>query len=282
MSNFVELKISPITHLQQKKLLPIVSLWNHAGQYKPDGETWIFYFKVSAFQEQKITIVLDENNVSYQWKTRAFQLDPKLVWNGMYQPVLVNNYCFIRTPIHPADFNNCKHEITITPTITFGMGDHITTKLMLRAMEEYDFENKVVLDIGTGTGILGIVALKEGARKVIGIDTDPLAVENAAYNAKQNEMILNTQEGPIQNLKVSIGAQYILANIATPVHLSSVEDYDFHLRTGGILMLSGILDTDLDKISKAFEIHGFELLNAEEEAGWMVISFIKKSLFQIY
>lgn len=277
MSVFIELKISPIPRLEKKVILFVISQWNHAGLYQSDAESWLIYFKKNSFQEEEIIQYLNEKNLNYQWKEQPFKLDPNLVYNGLYQPVLVDDYCFIRTPIHPRDSNNCKHEITIIPTLTFGMGDHITTKLMLRIIEKYDFKDKVVLDIGTGTGILAIVALKEGARKAIGIDTDTLAVKNAAYNAKQNELDLTTLKGPIQKLKESVGAHYILANIATPIHLKSVKDYHFHLKPGGVLILSGILDTDEKRVNKAFQSHRFEPLEAIEEAGWMVMSFVKSA-----
>lgn len=275
MSTFIELKISPLSFSKQEALLPIVSQWKHAGHYKRHGKEWIFYFEKDAFQEDEITQSLENENVTYEWAEKTFQLDPNLNWNGMYQPVLIRDYCYIRTPIHPTDFNNCKHQITIIPTLTFGMGDHITTKLVLKAMESINFENEVVLDVGTGTGILGIVALKEGAKQAIGIDIDPMSPINATNNAKLNEVELKTEHATISELKERVGAQYILANISTPSHLESVEDYYFHLKKGGMLILSGILDTDLAKIKAAFEPNGFEFIKATEEAGWLGVTFIK-------
>lgn len=275
MSTFVELKISPLSFSKQERLLPLVSQWNHAGHYKRHGEKWIFYFEKNAFQEEKITQSLKDENVTYEWAEKTFKLDPNLNWNGMYQPVAINDYCYIKTPIHPTDSNTCKHQITIIPTMTFGMGDHITTKLMLKEMEAINFENEVVLDVGTGTGILGIVALKEGAKEAVGIDIDPLSPLNAANNAKLNEVVLKTEHATISELKERVGAQYILANISTPSHLESVKDYYFHLKKGGILILSGILNTDLAKIKAAFEPNGFEFINATEEAGWLAVTFVK-------
>jgi len=276
MSKFVELRIFPISYSKQDQLLPIISQWNHAGHFKHHGEKWIIYFEVSAFDEKEISRVLERENIPFQWEEKPFQLDPQLNWNGMYQPVLIDEYCYIRSPIHPKDKNNCKHEITIIPALTFGMGHHITTKLMLETMARHDFENKAVLDVGTGTGILGIIALKEKAKKVIAIDIEASAVENASRNAKLNEVELITKHSTIAGLKESVEAEVILANIVTPVHLSNVKDYHFHLKPTGILILSVILNTDVDKITEAFESAGFELLKSVERAGWMMMSFKKK------
>ncbi len=278
MSTFIELKISDISPIKKEILHPIISQWNHAGHYMRQGKEWTFYFEKEAFQEKEITQTLENENVSYEWAEKTFQLDPKLNWNGMYQPVLIKDYCYIRTPIHPTDFNNCKHQITIIPTLTFGMGDHITTKLMLKAMGNINFKNEVVLDVGTGTGILAIIALKEGAKEAIGIDIDPLSPINAAFNAQLNEVEFKTQHASLTDLKEPVGAQYILANISTPAHLTTVKEYYSHLNTEGMLVLSGILNTDLTKIKAAFEPNGFEFIEAVEEAGWLVVTFIKKPL----
>jgi|SRR5690554_4387114 len=278
MATFIELKITSIPPIIKQILLPITSKWNHSGHYNRHGQEWILYFEKEMFHEKKISQDLEGVNVSYEWAEKTFQLDPKMHWNGMYQPVLINNYCYIRTPIHPTDFNNCKHQITIIPTMTFGMGDHITTKLMLKEMEKLNFQNKVVLDAGTGTGILSIVALKEGAKKAIGFDTEPLSPTNAIQNAKLNDVNLKALNGTISVLKEPVAADYILANISTPAHLSSVKKYYLHLNPDGILMLSGVLNTDLAKIKTAFEPNGFTFIEAVEDAGWLVVTFIKKPL----
>lgn len=276
MSNFVELRIFPISYSKQSRLLPVISQWNHSGHFKHHGKKWIIYFEENAFEEAEVTRVLENENLSYQWKTKAFELDPELSWNGMYQPVLIDEYCFIRAPIHPKFLSHCKHKITIIPTLTFGMGHHITTELMLKTMATLDFKNKMILDVGTGTGILGIIAVKENAKKVMAIDIETSAVKNAARNAELNAVELITQHAVITDLKESVEAEIILANIVTPVHLSSVKDYHFHLKSRGILVLSGILNTDVHKIKATFEPAGFELLKLEEKGGWMVMSFIKK------
>src|SRR5699024_9656735 len=114
--------------------------------------------------------------------------------------------------------------------------------------------------------------------EAFGIDIDPLSPVNATNNAKLNEVTLKTQHAKISDLKECVNAQYILANISTPSHLESVKDYYFHLKAEGMLVLSGILDTDLPEIKSAFEPNGFEFIEATKEAGWLVITFIKKSL----
>jgi len=275
MSNFIELKIKSISYVKQKKLLPIVSKWDHAGHFEQDGKKWIIYFEVNAFEEQEIISLLDEEQLNYELKAQSFQLDPDLAWNGMYQPVLVDDYCYIKTPIHPTAIADYEHEITIVPTLSFGMGHHKTTQLMLKIMETLDFENKTILDVGTGTGILGIIAQKENAQKVIAIDTDPLAVENAQFNAQRNKVSLKTKVAKIADLKSNTQADYIFSNISTPVHLASVNEYFFHLKPGGILILSGTLNTDLQKIKNTYESKGFEIIKVLEEVGWIAISLKK-------
>lgn len=273
MSTFVKLEIPYISLPKQKRLLPTVFKWKYAGHFSQHSKNWIIYFEEAHFLKEEITSFLEKENVPYEYSVQKFQLDPDLNWNGMYQPVLISDYCFVRTPIHPKNEYNCQHEITITPALSFGMGHHATTKLMLKYMQTLDFENKVVLDAGTGTGILGIIALKEKAREVIAIDIDPYSAKNATANAKRNGVAIIAKHATIIDLEESCKADYILANIAAPVHLSNVKDYYFHLSPGGILTLSGVLDTDLEEIKNAYEPNGFKLIKVMEEAGWLLVVF---------
>lgn len=275
MLEFVALEITSLTFRKQEQLLPVISKWPHSGHFEQDGTKWVLYFKKEDFDENYITTFLDQHRLMYHWKKLHFELDPKLEWNGMYQPVLINQYCYIRTPIHPISLADSKHSITIIPSIAFGMGDHITTRLMLEMMENIDFNNKMVMDIGTGTGILGIVAQKEGAQKTIATDIDLYAVENAKMNAKNNEVVIEALNIEIAELKSKVCADIILANISTHVNKMCINDYHFHLKSGGKIVISGTLSTDLPKLNRVYQAHGFEYEESIHEDGWMAVLYKK-------
>src|SRR5689334_11761207 len=103
------------------------------------------------------------------------------VWESNFQPVTVDEFVSIRAHFHEP-VKGVKHEIIITPKMSFGTGHHATTSMMVRMMSQIDFHQKKVLDFGTGTGILAILAEKLGASEVVAIDNDDWSIENAREN----------------------------------------------------------------------------------------------------
>ncbi|MFM2145992.1 MAG: hypothetical protein RL732_828, partial [Bacteroidota bacterium] len=107
-------------------------------------------------------------------------------WESSFQPVTVGSFCRIRADFHEPS-NDAQHEIVITPKMSFGTGHHATTYLMIQAMQELEFKNKAVLDFGTGTGVLAILAEQLGATNIVACDNDPWSLENAAENILKND-----------------------------------------------------------------------------------------------
>ena len=108
-------------------------------------------------------------------------------WESQLQPVTINNFAGIRASFHEP-LKNVEHEIIITPKMSFGTGHHATTFLMVEQMEKINFKNKTVLDFGTGTGILAILAEKLGAASVLAIDYDEWSINNALENIEANQL----------------------------------------------------------------------------------------------
>ena len=106
-------------------------------------------------------------------------------WESQLQPVTINNFAGIRASFHKP-LENVEHEIIITPKMSFGTGHHATTFLMIELMQKINFKNKKVLDFGTGTGILAILAEKLGAASVLAIDYDEWSINNASENIEAN------------------------------------------------------------------------------------------------
>ena len=107
------------------------------------------------------------------------------VWENNYEPVQVGNFAGIRAQFHQP-LAGVKFELLITPKMSFGTGHHATTYMMLDWMREFDFTGKTVLDMGTGTGVLAIMAEKLGASRIIAIDIDDWSIENAKENIEVN------------------------------------------------------------------------------------------------
>jgi ribosomal protein L11 methyltransferase len=189
-------------------------------------------------------------------------------WESNFQPVTVGRFCRIRADFH-APGRETRFEIVITPKMSFGTGHHATTHLMIQAMEELDFDNKAVLDFGTGTGILAILAEKLGAKNITACDNDPWSLQNAAENKQKHDCrsILLTGE---EIDSIPMVYDIILANINRNVLVSQMPVLATHLKPGGLLLMSGFLQDDLDPILNAASNHKMMIYNTMEQNKWIL------------
>ena len=130
------------------------------------------------------TLTFDDFNFTFS-KKQIEQVNWNEEWEKNFSPVIVNDSCCIRAPFHVLE-KKYPYEIVIMPKMSFGTGHHDTTWLVCKNMLEFDFKNKMVFDMGTGTGVLAILAKKLGASSVIGNDIDEWSVENAKENCENN------------------------------------------------------------------------------------------------
>lgn len=107
-------------------------------------------------------------------------------WESSFEPVVIGDFCAIRADFH-LPVEGVEQEIIITPKMSFGTGHHATTHLMIEYMESLPMEGGSVVDFGTGTGVLAILASKLGAKEVWAVDNDTWSIENAQENVKRND-----------------------------------------------------------------------------------------------
>lgn len=162
--------------------------------------------------------------------------------------------------------------IVIDPALAFGTGHHPTTASCLRAIGSYVHAGDTVMDVGCGSGILAMAALKKGA-VVDACDTDPLSVENAIVNAQNNGLSYRRLwEGPVQETNEIYDV--IVANIVADVLVFIASDLKKRLRNGGILILSGIMDKYEDKVLRAYKTYTLSERIVENE--WVTLVLTKK------
>ncbi|MGZ8537665.1 MAG: 50S ribosomal protein L11 methyltransferase [Flavisolibacter sp.] len=193
------------------------------------------------------------------------------VWESNFQPVTVNHFCAIRAEFHQPILN-VKHDIIITPKMSFGTGHHATTYMMIEQMEDIDFTNKLVFDFGTGTGILSILAEKLGAQKIHATDIDDWSITNTEENAERNNCIrISVYLSPeIPEEKFDI----ILANINRNVIVENIPLLKKILHTKGKILLSGLLITDENDIVEACAKQGLTLVKRKERNKWISLLMV--------
>ena len=197
-----------------------------------------------------------------------------LEWESSYKPVKIDSFCLIKADFHDIDTSGFEHVIIVNPEMTFGTGHHETTAMMIRLMSEIRMTGLKVLDFGSGTGILAILADKMGAANVTAIDNDSVAVQNIYENARKNnckEMELVQAE--TLNIK-KYSKDIILANIDRNVLSVEAENISQSLHKGGILLLSGILTNDKLEIVELYERYSLKLMKSAEEGDWTALKFI--------
>lgn len=164
--------------------------------------------------------------------------------------------------------------ITIDPKMSFGTGDHATTKLILSHLEKIVKGNEFVLDVGSGTGILGITAVKLGAAKAICIDNDEWCYLNGNENVKMNELNekVDVRLCEIKDVEEK-DFDLILANINKPILINIVDDLKIKLKKEGMLILSGLLNIDEIDIISLYESKGFVLNDKSQLEEWIALVF---------
>lgn len=163
--------------------------------------------------------------------------------------------------------------IHLDPGMAFGTGTHESTSLTLNLMEEYLEDGMKLLDVGTGSGILAIAAVKLGASEVLGIDIDPDAVETAKENFEGNrvEDKARAVEGDLTQ-GVDFKADIIVANLLTDLVIRFCPDAARHLEEGKVFISSGILYEKSDGVKKALEESGFEVVETLVQGEWCAIA----------
>lgn len=208
-------------------------------------------------------------------KERIEPMDWNAEWERNFESTVVEDLLEIHPPFRSPKAQT-RLQILVNPRMAFGTGQHATTWMMARYCFELEMEGKKVLDMGCGTGVLGILAKKLGASSVCLIDFDPWCTENTAENASLNgledlEIILGDATAIPENACYDI----LLANINRNILMADRDKYLQHLKVGGMLVLSGIYDFDEGILTQHFLEAGLKLKGRAERKEWVRLAFEK-------
>ncbi len=199
---------------------------------------------------------------------------PKINWNEEweknYDPIAVDDLVFVRASFHQPD-PGFKHEIVINPKMSFGTGHHATTFQMLKHQGEIDHKGKRVLDVGSGTGILAIMAHLLGASEVVAFDIDEWCVDNGNENFELNNISTKMEIGTIREVNPTGPFDIVLANINKNVLLDEMEIYSDLIPPKGYLLLSGFYSEDVDDLMECAEPLGFNLIKKQSKDNWAAL-----------
>ena len=240
------------------------------------GGAFSAYIPLESFDIMKVANFLEKkaSDLGFTYKVEKIaSRNWNAEWESSYQPVRIGS-CYIRAPFHEAD-PKAVTDLVIEPKMSFGTAHHETTRLMIETLQKLNFEDCPVLDMGTGTGVLGILAAKLGAKPVVAIDNDEWSFLNAKENALRNNV-----DGMlvIQGDALSIpGGKYrfVFANINRNVLLRDMLVYYSFIEEGGELILSGFYEEDMELITDKANKLGMELISHAALNHWVAVRYKK-------
>ncbi len=209
------------------------------------------YIQEPLFNEDELknTLLLFENEKIEVTILPIADQNWNAVWESNFQPVMVNEMCYIRAPFHPEN-PQAKFDIIIEPKMSFGTAHHETTANMIELLLNENLNAKKVLDMGCGTGVLAILAEKLGASSITAIDNDSWAYENTLENIERNQCTRIKAFMGDAALLIKEKFDIIIANINRNILLADMDAYVKVLNSEGILMMSGFYEEDIPLIEK--------------------------------
>lgn len=220
------------------------------------------YVRSEAFSSEAFAEVLDQlplPQITLSAETEEIEgRDWNHEWEKNYfQPIVVADRCVIHSTFHTG-YPKCEYDIVIDPKMAFGTGHHATTSQIIAQLLEMDLIGKAVVDMGTGTGILAILAAMRGAAPVVAIEIDPAAEVNARENMVLNHQAqIDLRLGDATMLE-GCRADVFIANINRNIILNDLEAYAATLNRDAIMILSGFYESDIPMLQARAAAFGLE------------------------
>lgn len=270
MSNYIQVSIPLKQKEQDEIIIALLSEQGYEGFEESDGMIKAF-IKEALYSQSDLQEIAEPMGLSYSTAVIP-QQNWNAHWESSFEPVTVENFAAVRASFHPEN-KNVKHEIIITPKMSFGTGHHATTYMMIKQMERLDLAGKTVVDFGTGTAVLAILAEKMGAAAITAIDNDEWSIENAKENIQANHcrhIGLHQSE----SIPQEGGFDVILANINLNVILANMQAIASAARPGAQVLLSGFLRENEEEITRSLQEHQLEYRNTTHRGEWLCINAV--------
>ena len=271
--NYIQISI-PVSDADTREML-IAQLSEHAYEgFEEQTDSLQAFIPESAFNPDELQALLSPWQLTYtreQLTARNWNEE----WEKNFEPVVIDGFCAIRASFHPP-IEGVPQEIVITPKMSFGTGHHATTYMMVAAMQHLDLKDKTVLDFGTGTGVLAILAEKLGAGRVVAIDYDDWSIENAGENVGENHSgkVVIQKADTIPN---DATFDVILANINKHIILKELPSIRQQLNKDGVILLSGLLHEDFTDIENEALKNDLTISERMARGNWICLKLTKRA-----
>jgi len=263
-----------------KDILPTVLGSVGFDSFVDDGESLLAYIQVKLANQSLIDQTISDFPLDGIAITYTYKEAEDKNWNeewekNFFQPLVIDNKCVIHSTFHK-EVPTAQYEIIINPQMAFGTGHHETTTLMVKAILEHNFNDKVVLDMGCGTAILALLSSMRGAQSITAIDIDEWCVRNSLENITLNEITnISVQKGDASTLPIKETYDVILANINRNILLEDMNSYTQALKKGGLLIISGFYSEDVKILTEKAKQLGLKSKSSDSLNNWTRLIFLK-------
>ena len=243
------------------------------------------HVKIFASHDSNIALKMVEDSIKKLQNVnliKSFKIEKELLedknWNELWEKsrevIRVSERIVIKPSFRKYEANKNEIVLTIDPKMSFGTGEHQSTKLVLRLLEKYVKKGMKVLDVGSGTGILAIASVKLGADKAVAVDFDEICLENCRENCSLNQVsnLVEILTGEIDVVKEN-GFDLIVANIQKSVLIEIAEKIKSRIRKNGKVILAGLLDPDKKDTEAKYHSLGFRTEQIEQMDEWIALIF---------
>lgn len=271
MDSFIQIEIPVANEAQMELVVAILTPLGFNGFLEEENMLKAYIIEAD-FMQDDFLLIMNQQGLTYSLSVLKNQ-NWNALWESNFEPITVDDFVGVRANFHPP-ISGVEHELIITPKMSFGTGHHGTTYGVMQLMKGINFTNEWVLDFGTGTGILAILADKLGACNVLALDNDEWSINNAKENCKVNECI-NIDIVLRDSLDTEWQFDIAIANINRHIIESNLAVLAAVVKPYGILVLSGLLEQDEVDIVKATVEFGFTHDKTVKKDGWVAIQFSK-------
>lgn len=243
--------------------------------FVPDDKGLTAYVPAALYSDEAVRTALEEFCFDAT-VTASAELVEGRDWNAewernYFRPIVVGERCVVHSSFH-TDVPAAEYDIVIDPKMAFGTGHHATTSLILTRLLDMDLQGRSLIDVGTGTGILAILAAMRGAVPVAGIEIDRFAWENACDNVRLNgHPEIAVLCGDASLLQSLAPADVVVANINRNVILGDIRAYTAAMRPGATLLLSGFYEADCAMVEEAAVAAGLTAAGRTVRDNWACV-----------
>ncbi|MBS4056589.1 MAG: 50S ribosomal protein L11 methyltransferase [Bacteroidales bacterium] len=263
---------------QAESFIAVLTSIGYEG-FQEEESSLIAYISEALFEQQDLKEVLKLEafeGISLIAKEIQQEQNWNAIWESAYEAVTIAGRCHVRAPFHPSN-KDVEFELVIEPKMSFGTAHHETTSMMVSLLLETNVAGKSMLDMGSGTGILAILARKLGAQPVVAVDNDVWAVNNA----NDNILLNNTPDVEIVMgdaswlVKTGRTFELVFANINRNILLNDMQFYEAALLPHGMLIMSGFYADDLELLRQNATKLGLQFVRMIENNHWAAAVFQK-------